>query len=264
MASRERRALTGYVTAYTVSILGDRFGELALPLVLLAATGDPLAAGAVGASMQVPYFVLSLWLGEQTDRRSRRVLMVGADVLRAACFGLFAWLAAAHVGSLVPYLVLGFVVGCGNVVFGLAGSALLPEIVRGDRLVRANALVEAGDAVSTVTGPALAGAVIARLGTTLALAADALSFLVSGILLIWLRLPAGRPARQRDPGASPSPTGRLRRMGRPLRELVRDPTQRAIQVALIVLSAHGAGVVLAIIVYARSELGLSTEGSAGV
>lgn len=53
-------------------------------------------------------------------------------------------------------------------------------------------------------------------------------------------------------------------------DVFRDPTQSAVQVALIALSAHGAGVVLAIIFFGQSQLDLSTAqiglvlGAAGV
>lgn len=81
----------------------------------------------LGASIEVPYFVLSLWLGDQVDRRPRKVLMVGADLLRAVCFVVVAWLAATEISSLWPYMIVGFVVGCGSVAFSVAGFANCPS-----------------------------------------------------------------------------------------------------------------------------------------
>lgn len=257
----ERRSLLAYVGAYTVGILGDRFGELALPLVVLAATGDPAAAGLVGASIQVPGLALAVWLGAGVDRHPRRRLMIQAMVGRAACFGLFAWLAATSVSTIWAFVAVGVALGCGNVLFGLAGFAILPQLVGGRRLVRANAMLEAGDAATTIVGPAAAGAVIARLGAAFALAVNAVSFAVSAVLLLAIRTvpaadrpdPAGTPQDRRAPVFR-----RLARTWRPYLSVFRDPTQRAIQVGLVALSAHGASVVLAIIVLAERELGLST------
>lgn len=163
-----RRSLVGYVSAYTVNILGERFGELALPLVVLAATGDPAAAGLVAAGIHVPGLLLALWLGAGVDRHPRRRLMIAANLDRAACLGAFAWLAAAKVTGVWAYLVVGFALGCGNVRFGLAGFALLPQLVQGSRPVRANAMLEAGDAAVTIAGPTAAGAVITRLSAVVA------------------------------------------------------------------------------------------------
>jgi len=262
-----RRSLVAYVSAYTVSMLGDRFAELALPLVVLATTHDPAAAGAVGASIQAPSLLLALWLGGRVDRHSRRALMLSADLLRAGCFAVFTWLAASHISVVWPYIVVGLAVGCGNVLFAIAGSAILPEIVRGQRLVRANAMTEAGDALTTVTGPAAAGAVIGRFSAAVALAADAVTFLLSALLLLGVRSPARRrpdpDAERRDWGARAAGPGETADappsgLARPLRTVFRDPTQRAVQVALTTLSAHGAAVVLALIVLAGSDLHLST------
>ena len=179
LAGGRSNSLPAFVAAYGISLLGDRFAEIALPVLVLQVTGDPAAAGVVGVTVQVPPLVLALWLGGRVDRHSRRGLMVTADIARAICFGVFAFLAAGRVDELWPYLVVGLVVGAGNVLFAIAGTALLPQIVGGRHLVRANATLEAGDAMTAVLGPAAAGVVVAAVGTAAALSVDALSFAIS-------------------------------------------------------------------------------------
>jgi hypothetical protein len=267
----DRRSLTAYLSAYSLSMLGDRFGELALPLVILAATRNPAAAGAVGASIQAPTLLLALWLGRRVDRHSRRFLLLSADLGRAACFAVFAWLAASSISVVWPFVVVGLVVGTANSLHSIAGSAILPEIAQGQGLVRANALTEAGDAVTTVAGPANAGAVISKVNAAAALAVDAVTFLGSAILLLRVRVP-GRsdPGRTAEELAEPAEPAEPVSLLSPLRHVLRDPVQRAVQVGLSTLSAHGAAVVLAIIVLANSELHLSPArlglvlGAAGI
>jgi hypothetical protein len=115
--------------------------------------------------------------------------------------------------------------------------------------------------------------VIARLGAAFALAVNAVSFAVSAVLLLAIRsLPAPpRPETARAPSGGRGP--RWRRLARtwgPYLSVFRDRTQRAVQVGLVTLSAHGASVVLAIIVLSEQELDLSTFrlglvlGAAGV
>jgi len=275
-APRHRRSLFGFVSAYTVNFLGDRFGELALPLVVLAATGDPAATGLVAASIHVPGLLLALWLGAGVDRHPRRQLMIGANLVRAACLGAFAWLAATSVTGIWAYLLVGLALGSGNVLFGLAGFALLPQLVPGSRpLVRANAMLEAGDAAITILGPPAAGAVIARLSAAFALVLNAVSYLVSALLLLVVRVPPPAAPQLSEAPAPPAGrgAGRLRRLPetwRPYLAVLRDPTQRTVQVGYVALSAHGASVVLAIIVLAEQELSLSAFqlglvlGAAGV
>jgi MFS family permease len=258
-------SLAAFVGAYFVTLLGDRFAEIALPVLILAVTHSPAAAGAVGVAIQAPTFLLALWLGGRVDRHSRRALLVSSDVVRAVCFAILAWLASSEVASLWPYLVVGLVVGSGNVLFAIAGQAILPQIVAGRHLVRANAMLEAGDALTTVSGPAVAGAVVANVGAAVALLANAVSFVVSALLLgFGVKVPGGaRPSADdtatADQDHRPA-RGARAMLGRALdqaRFVFGDSMQSSIQVALSGLSAHGAAVVLAIIVLARSELGLS-------
>lgn len=259
-----------YLAAYAVTMLGDRFAEIALPVAVLVATGSPAAAGAVAASMQIPGLLLALSLGHWTDRRSRRSMLVWADGVRAVAFAAFALLAVGPDRGVVPYVVIGAVVGCGNVLFGIASQAVLPQLARGPALGRANALLEVADGASLLVGPTVAGVTVARLGAAWGLAVNAVSFVLSGLLLRLLlpRLdppPApAAPAPEADRPATTAP-GAGRRAARLLRRQLVDPLrmvfanrfQLVVQLALMALSGHGAALVLAVLVLGQRELGLS-------
>ncbi|PZF79319.1 MFS transporter [Jiangella anatolica] len=260
-----RSRIAPFVTAYAVTMFGDRFAEIALPVAVLMATGSPASAGAVAASVQVPGLLIAPFLGHWTDRHSRRSMLVWADAIRALSFAAFAFLATESSADLLPFLVIGAIVGCGNVLFGIAAQAVLPQLAQGPALGRANAVLEAADGVSTLAGPAVAGVAVARLGAAWGLAANAVSFVVSGLLLRRY-LPRMDPPGQ--PGAESPRTmdiGTPRRLARTLRRRVVEPLsmvvsdrfQSLIQVALMALSAHGAALVLAVLVLGQDELELS-------
>jgi len=256
-----------YLVAYAVTMLGDRFAEIALPVAVLISTGSPAAAGAVAASMQIPGVLLALFLGNWTDRGSRRSMLVWADAVRAAGFAAFALLATGSSWGLLPYVVIGGIVGCGNVLFGIASQAALPQLVQGPGLGRANAVLEAADGVSLLAGPAMAGVAVARLGAAWGLAVNAVSFVISGLLLrLFLpRLdppapaePAAESARAAEADFTHGASRTLRRqLVAPLRMVLTNRFQLAIQVALMALSAHGAALVLAVLILGQQELGLS-------
>jgi MFS family permease len=238
-------------------MLGDRFAEVALPVAVLAVTASPAAAGTVGASMQIPALVLALFLGTWTDRRSRRSLLVWADVIRAVGFAAFAVLTTGADWGLLPFVVIGAVVGVGNVLFGIASQATLPQLVHGAGLGRANSVLEAADGVSLLTGPALAGALVARFGAVWGLAANAVSFIVSALLLR-LFLPPLNPPQSALPDKRHRRGARslATKLAEPIRMVVTNRLQRSLQLALMVLSAHGAALVLAVLVLGQRELGL--------
>jgi predicted MFS family arabinose efflux permease len=256
---RARTAAVPFLVAYAVSMLGDRFAEVALPIAILAITGEPVAAGLVTAGIQLPGLVLVPSMGFWTDRYSRRRLLVTADALRAVGFAAFALLATQSAGGLLLYLLLGVTVGCGNVLFGLASQAVLPQLVEGTALGRTNALLETGDSITTIGGPALAGITVARLGAAWGLVVNAGSFVVSGLLLRFF-LPSLNPT----PDAEGSAAG-ARGLRRVLRQHVAEPValvlhdrfQRTLQLGVMALSAHGVSLALAVVVLGRSSLGLS-------
>ncbi|HEX7525562.1 MAG TPA: MFS transporter, partial [Gaiellaceae bacterium] len=119
-----------------------------------------------------------LMLGPLLDRLERRSLMVGADLLRAAVFCAlpFASSAAGIVGlALVAGLATGF--------FRPAVYAGVPNLVPEDQLPEANALLQTAENVSWAIGPVLGGILTAAAGPHTAYWINAVSFLISALLV---------------------------------------------------------------------------------
>ncbi|MFF2403104.1 MFS transporter [Streptomyces goshikiensis] len=257
----KNKGLGRFVTARTVSILGDRLAETVLPIVILLATGDALLAGLVTAANVAPTFLLSLPIGHWVDLRERRRLMTSADLWRAVLsVGLAVALFDPNPSALILVLI-SFLLGCGDVLFNVSAQSYLPALVPSTRIMRANTVLETGDAAATLAGPAVAGAVLTRLSGSAAIAMNAASFLASALLL--LRLPDSRPgekteARETETGedAAPQRLGRTEMLAG-VRLLIKDPTQRLLQIggAYLYLAAGAAGVT--IISLAVQELHLS-------
>lgn len=251
------RSFRAFLGARTVSILGDRIAELVLPLLVLERTGSPLDAGLVGAAYRLPVVLVALWAGAMADRRSPRIVMIASDLGSAALFGLLAVLLAAGQIPLLLLSVLVFLAGVAEVPFVVASGAFLPRIVPEGRLAAANGYVEAADSASTLTGPPLGGLVLQALGIPAAVAANALSFLLSASMLATTRLPEGAVA-------SPSHTGHTSR--RPyerahilagFHEIIRVPTQWLLQAVGGVLNLYAGVVVLLVVALCRDVLHLS-------
>src|SRR5258705_8428706 len=67
-----------------VSTLGSSATSLIYPLLILAITDSPGAAGVASALRALPYLLFSLPVGALIDRWDRRRVMIVCDVLRAA------------------------------------------------------------------------------------------------------------------------------------------------------------------------------------
>lgn len=184
-------------TADVVSLLGDWAGRLALAVLVLDRTGSPAWAAAVTAVSLAGFVGIGQVLATLADRFGRVHVMIAADVARAALFA--AMLIHLPVGVL---LLLAFLAGLASPPFEAARSAALIDVVPEHRYGDALALSGVSVQASIVAGNALGGVLLVLVGARGALAINAVSFLVSALLILRLRrsdaaTPAGAPGSVR-------------------------------------------------------------------
>jgi MFS family permease len=161
------------------SSLGTMLAAIALAIDVKDRTNSGIWVGAVLIVEFLPTIFVGLALGPLLDRLDRRSLMVGADLLRAAVFCAlpFATNAASIVGlALVAGLATGF--------FRPAVYAGVPNLVPESQLPEANALLQTVENVSWAIGPVLGGILTAAAGPDTAYWINAVSFLISALLVV--------------------------------------------------------------------------------
>lgn len=224
---RQQRGYLRFWTATTVSGFGSYLTTLALQvLVLTDLHGSATDVGLVNAARWAAYLALGLVAGVWIDRVRRRPVLVATDLGRGLLLGLVG--ALALTGHLTVALLVALVAVFG--LLSLAGDAasqsLLPALVPRPLLVRANARLEQSGAAAQTTGPALAGVITTTLGAPVAILLDAVSYLVSGLMLV--TLPHAEPA------PSAVPRSARREVGEGLRWVYRHPT-----LTPLALNTHG-------------------------
>jgi MFS family permease len=141
----------------------------------------------------LPAVVIGLLAGPLVDRLSRKGLMIGADLLRAAIFALLPF--AGSAGVIVGLAALA---GVGTGLFRPAVYAGLPNLVEDEDLPRANGLIQGVENLAWAVGPLLGGLLVAASGPDLAYWVNAGTFLVSALLL------SGIPGRVLQAGTAES------------------------------------------------------------
>ena len=178
------------------SQIGSQVTFLALPLVaIVTLDASPQQMGILTAVGAVPPLLLGLHAGAAVDRRRRQPLLIGSDLGRALLLGLIplAWTFGAL--SIELLYVVAFLSGALGLVFDLAYQAFLPTLVRHDQLVEGNSKLELSHTAAEIAGPSLAGGLVQLLSAPVALAADALSYLLSALLLARIRVTEMIPSR---------------------------------------------------------------------
>ena len=179
--------------AYAVSAFGDHLSEMAILKTLNITEGDiditPLVAR-MDFTMFLPFFLMAPVAGVLADRFSRRMLMVGADVVRMVIFLFFASLIMltkdlGRYGAFLPLLPIGMMAA----VFSPARAALLPTLIRPSQLVRANGMISGLGIIATFAAVLIGGRLAEHYEPIFAFRLDALTFLVSAILLLLMNPP---------------------------------------------------------------------------
>src|SRR3954468_16292414 len=180
-----------------VSTIGTRVTGVAYPLLVLAETGSPAKAGVVGFAQTLPYILFYLHAGALVDRWDRKRTMIVADGGRTLALGSLAIALALDEFTFAQVVVVAFVEGSLFVFFSLSESAALPQIVPKEQLPTAVAQNQARIQGADLVGQPLGGALFG-LSRLLPFAADAISYSVSFVSLLFVR-PAFQEQRERTP-----------------------------------------------------------------
>jgi MFS family permease len=163
-------------------------------------TRRPLLVSGLVVAGGLPWLLVGLPAGALVDRVDRRRLVFAVDMARAVVLAVIAITVATHVIGLAGLYAAAFVVGAGETVVAAAMRAAVPAIVPADDVPAANGYVFAAEtAGERFAGPALGGVAFAW-WRALPFVGDAVSYVVSGLLL--LRAIPGRPATARQPRQS--------------------------------------------------------------
>ncbi|HQJ97360.1 MAG TPA: MFS transporter [Thermoleophilia bacterium] len=175
--------------AQSVSVFGDGITPVALTFAVLGLTGSGTDLGLVLAAQSLPLAALALVGGVWADRLPRQKVMVASDLTRATVQAVTAVLLLSGAAQVWQLALLAAVHGGAEAFFRPSAGALLPQIVPGASLQRANALMGMSDNFGWMVGPAVAGTLVAVVGAGGAIAVDAATFLVSAAFLAGVRPP---------------------------------------------------------------------------
>ena len=169
-----------------ISNIGNGVLIAALPLLATSITRHPLSISGLTAAAGLPWILVGPLSGAIVDRVNRRRAMALAEFSRAAIVGVGALFVLGGGESLLVLYILLILIGIGETLFDPIGLAMVPTLVAPSRLDTANSLLYGSQTlVQRFVGPPLGGwlfglAIWAPLGI------DALSFLLSGLVVLTL------------------------------------------------------------------------------
>jgi MFS family permease len=210
-------------SAATISVFGSFVTRIALPFVAILTLGaGPIEVAVLRSLELVAALVVGLVAGAWVDRLRRRPVLIWADIGRAALLGSIPLAALGGWLTLPQVFLVAAAAAVLTTFFDVADRAYLPTIVPRTDLVRANGALAATTSAVEFAAFGVAGFLVNLLTAPIAILIDALSFVVSAVLLGTIRRPEPPPplAADREPVLAEIREG--------LRVVARDPVLRGL------------------------------------
>ncbi|HEU5141256.1 MAG TPA: MFS transporter [Bacillales bacterium] len=169
--------------AQLVSQFGNGVTEILLIYLVSQLTHNPLVIGMVIFAQLLPTAVFGLFLGPLADRFSRRFLMVFADFYRAGIVIIMIF----SQDSALALLALIVLHGLGSALFTPARSSAIPDVVGEEQVSEAISLSQGTYAAMRIIGPAVGGLLLIIHQPTIIFTMDAITFILSGLLILSMR-----------------------------------------------------------------------------
>ena len=175
-----------------INDLGDWLLLIALPVYVFQSTGSALVTSTVFVVELVSGLLAGQLAGVAVDRWDRRRILVVSGVIQATCL---LPLLAVNGGNLWIVYAVAAVQSCFARLCSPAKAALVPSLVERDELGAANSLSAVADNLARLVGAALGGLALQVFGLPGVVVIDAVTFLLSSLLIAGIRVPAtGAPA----------------------------------------------------------------------
>ncbi|RCW73104.1 MFS transporter [Saliterribacillus persicus] len=169
-----------------ISQIGD---YLFLPAILWLAIdseqGSNTWLGIISFVIIIPPF-LGFLFGIIIDNKSKRKILINTDVIRfILCLILI--LNQATLSSFIMITIIIFIIESAGQMFNISSQSIIPNITSEEEYLKANSYLTITSNITAIIGFSLGGVFIAFFGFTLVILINAITFLISALLLVFLR-----------------------------------------------------------------------------
>lgn len=233
---------------------GDSFAAIAIPLLVLRATGSVAQMGLLTGASGLASVGAGIGAGVVADRLDRRRLLICCDLARMVLYGgiPLAWAFGRPVWLLFAVLPVCEAIG---MVFQVTYVTVVRGLVPGEHVTEANGRLYATATAAAVLGPLLAGVVSGVFGPTAAIAVDAASFGLSATGAFVIRV--GGTERSGPARGGAAERHAWRELAAGVTFLWRHPVLRTLTILLTLYIFLTYGLTNVLIYYLRHGLGQS-------
>lgn len=174
------------VLGQIISLFGNSIQRFSMSLYLLQFTGSTATFANILAISTIPYIIFAPIAGKLSDSVSKKKIMVYLDFFCAILIGGYAFVLLREKDSTLIIGVVMFMLSICYTLYGPAVTASIPQMVEEDKLTSANGIINQVNSIVNFLGPILAGILYGLLGIKLIVIINAISFLISAIIELFI------------------------------------------------------------------------------
>ena len=172
-----------------ISLIGTWMSQTAVIWLVYSLTNSALLLGVVGFAQQIPNFLLSPFAGVLVDRLNRHRILIVTQILsmmQSLALAALAFSGTIHIWHIIALSVFQ---GCVNAIDMPTRQTFVVELVeQRENLSNAIALNSSLFSGARLIGPAIAGLVIASVGTSTCFLIDGISYIAVIVGLLAMRI----------------------------------------------------------------------------
>lgn len=177
------------VIGQIISLFGNAIQRFSMSLYLLEFTGSTAAFANILAVSTIPYILFAPIAGKLSDSVNRKKIMVYLDLICSILIGIYAFILINGKDHVLIVGTVMFILSICYTLYGPAVVSSIPQIVEEDKLTSANGIINQVGSIVNFVGPILAGLLYGFLGIKIIVIINAVSFLLSAILELFLDIP---------------------------------------------------------------------------
>ena len=183
---RSNRNFRSLWLASVISMLGEWFNTIALFFLILEYTGSEFLLGFLFTVRMTSFAIFQPFIGLLADRYNRKTMMMVTNF--AQIFLALGFILVDSASDVLWMIALSGVMMLLHGTYVTAERAAIPNVVSSENLTTANALDAASWSTALCIGALLGGIVVSNWGTDAAFIIDSMTFAISTILLIPVKI----------------------------------------------------------------------------
>lgn len=194
---RQNRKIIAFLAGQAVSLFGSSLVQYAIMWYITLSTKSGIVLAIYSVCSFLPQILISLFAGVWADRYNRKALIIIADAtIAVSTLILMVILLAGYEGLALIYAIAA-IRALGSGIQTPAVSAVLPQIVPEEQLMRVNSVNGTIQSAVMLVAPAVSGAVLAFGSLPNILMIDVVTAAIGISILAFLHIPLHKNATQK-------------------------------------------------------------------